>query len=61
MDEDFIISYSKLSGNYNIVHCGDVNEAIISYSKLSGNYNITPINKTLKSLKISLIFDKISL
>ena len=34
---------------------------IISYSKLSGNYNITPLNKTLKSLKISLFFDKISL
>ena len=61
VDSLIIISYSKLSGNYNLMRYDKVYGFIISYSKLSGNYNITPLNKTFKSLKISLIFDKISL
>ena len=34
-----IISYSKLSGNYNQKRGIDADIYIISYSKLSGNYN----------------------
>ena len=35
-----IISYSKLSGNYNRATGDIVLRDIISYSKLSGNYNL---------------------
>ena len=40
-----IISYSKLSGNYNVDDDNKAKKYIISYSKLSGNYNflINPV------------------